>query len=468
MQVRQAGTATVYDKKFLPKQKLFAECAAPEVLFSGAWGCGKTRILCEKVLLLCMYFPGNRVGVFRKTAKSVRATTIRKLLEPDGDLPPVIPPRLIQQHHKRDSIITLRTNPPSEIMYGGMDQRGADGEAWFNSLDFGAIAVDQAEELSDDDLSLLEGRLRHPAQPVQQLLLVCNPKGRSHHLYKRFFVEKSNARVVIQSNTYDNTFLPRSYLHRLARFTGPFFDRFVLGKWVDLEGLVYPNFDPLVHVLDRMPLPDTWDRFWTVDFGYTAPYCAQLWAVKDEYPEDWPHRRIKGVPKGSMIMTDEIYHTRRIVAHHAMRMRRIADKRIAPFAVCDWDAEDRATLMEEGHYSTIQAFKDIQSGLQYMTFRLGNYEDPNTGEYVAPTMYFLDGALDERDNSLTIDPITGKEKHAPVCTVDEFGYYSWPVDRTGNPKKSEIPADEFNHGMDAGRYGVAHLDGSNWCETRIT
>ena len=417
--------------------------------------------------MLALRYPGNRIGVFRKTAKSVRATTIRKMLEPDGNLPPVIPPSMIKQHHKRDAIITLRTNPPSEIMYGGMDQRGADGEAWFNSLDFGAIAVDQAEELTEDDVSMLEGRLRHPTQPVQQLLLVVNPKGRSHHLYKRFFIDKTRSRVVIQSNTYDNTFLPKSYLNRLSRFTGPFYERFVLGKWVDLEGLVYPNFDPLIHVLPRVPTPDTWERFWAVDFGYTAPYCAQLWTIKDDYPADWTHKKLR-IPKGSMVMTDEIYHTRRIVAHHSMRMRKLADKEKAPFAVCDWDAEDRATLMQEGQYSVIQAYKEIETGLQYMTFRLGNYNNPNTGEYIIPTMYFMDDALDERDNSLTIDPITGKEKNAPVCTTDEFGFYSWPVDRQGQPKKSEKPADEDNHGMDAGRYAVAHLDGSSWCDTRIT
>lgn len=460
MQLTTSGSIIQYKKSFLPAQAKFMKCAAPEILFSGSWGCGKTRVLCEKVLLLCIRYPGNRVGLFRRTAKACKATTLRKLLERDGDLPPVIPPQLILQHHKKDAVITLRTDPPSEILYGGMDQKGSDGEAWYNSIDFGAVAVDQAEEITEDDYSLLQGRLRHPTQPVQQTLLACNPKGKAHWLYKRFFMDRSTGgKVVVKSKTLDNIYLPKTYLSRLSKFTGPYYQRFILGEWVDTEGLVYENFDPLLHIIPPSPIPTDWTRFWAVDFGYAQPFCAGLWAVKGEYPEDWNKKKLpKDVPEGSMLLVKEIYYSKRLVSEHATRMFEIAPPHEVDEAVCDWDADGRATLEQEG-YSAATAYKSIEDGLQVVMYRVGNYTDPTTGKYIVPTMYSYEDALDQYDNKLTVDPKTGKRKNVPTCTAEEFGFYQWPTDRDGNPKKTEVPEDRFNHGMDMTRYAVARIDG---------
>jgi len=378
-------------------------------------------------------------------------------LEQDGNLPPVILPQLIRSHNKKESCITLRNG--SEILYGGMDQRGTDGEAWFNSLDFGTIAVDQAEELTEDEYSLLGGRLRHPSQPVQQAILACNPKGKSHWLYRRFFIEKARERVLIRSKTKDNIFLPKPYLARLSRFTGPYYQRFVEGEWVDMEGLVYGNFDPLLHIIDRKPIPSGWALFWSVDFGYAQPYCAQLWAIKGDYPIDWDKPKLPvDIPKGSMLLAREIYYSHRTGDLHADRMVRIAAPNLVESTVCDWDAEGRSFLEKVG-YGTECAFKEIEVGIQAMMLRIGNYTSPNDGKYVVPTLYIMDGALDELDERLQTDPATGKRRNVPVCTSDEFGFYGWPTDRAGNPKKTEVPADEFNHGMDTARYAVVRTDG---------
>lgn len=46
-----------------------------------------------------------------------------------------------------------------------------------------------------------------------------------------------------------------------------------------------------------------------------------------------------------------------------------------------------------------------------------------------------------------------RERNLPVCTADEFPSYVW-----ADSKTKEEPVKEYDHGMDAKRYLVAHRD----------
>src|ERR1700690_271545 len=58
-------------------QRRFYWSQSPELLYSGAMGAGKSRILCEKAWRLALRYPGVTVGIFRKVAASIPATTLR-------------------------------------------------------------------------------------------------------------------------------------------------------------------------------------------------------------------------------------------------------------------------------------------------------------------------------------------------------------------------------------------------------
>src|SRR5690348_9324598 len=58
-------------------QERFWESQAGELLYSGAMGAGKSRILCEKAWRIAKRYPGVTVGLFRKVAASLPATTMR-------------------------------------------------------------------------------------------------------------------------------------------------------------------------------------------------------------------------------------------------------------------------------------------------------------------------------------------------------------------------------------------------------
>src|SRR3546814_15273055 len=87
--------------------------------------------------------------------------------------------------------------------------------------------------------------------------------------------------------------------------TGVQRQRLLDGRWVAAEGIIWPEFDPAVHLVDRFDIPDDWTRYWTVDFGYIHPFVAQWWAVD---------------PDGVLYLYRELVHTKRLVEDHARQM----------------------------------------------------------------------------------------------------------------------------------------------------
>ena len=425
----------------LPSQAQFIASRAPEVLHSGSYGSGKTRGLCQKAVWLSLSYPGNVGLLCRKTRTSLMATTARTLLESDGHLPPVLPPWAIRRIDRRDVFRIVLYNG-SEIILGGL--RSSDGTStWLASLNLGWAGVDQAEELTENEWLLLQGRLRLSKPPVRQLFGACNPRDGGHWLYRRFFSQAVAGTDLIESNTLSNPYLPEDYLSRLRTFTGIYYERFVLGRWVSLEGLVYPNFDPTVHIIDRFPLDKTWRRWRSVDFGYTNP-CVCLWAC------EVGAANAGDLPEGSIVIYREYYFSRRRAATNARLIREYSGDETYQATYADHDAGDRAEFSNQG-VGTTAAQKDVGLGIQTVAQWLGNTEDPETGETIPPRLYFFRDALVEVDHSLTIDPLDGRRRHAPVRTADEFAFYRWPK-ASGERAVKETPIKAHDHGMDALRY----------------
>lgn len=74
------------------------------------------------------------------------------------------------------------------------------------------------------------------------------------------------------------------------------------GRYVSVGGLVYPEFDPQIHVIDPISTPPGWMRFDGMDHGIRNP-TAWLFACVDR--------------DGRIIILDEHYQAGRIVAYHA-------------------------------------------------------------------------------------------------------------------------------------------------------
>jgi PBSX family phage terminase large subunit len=260
----------IYFEPVSAQQSNFLESKAPRLLFSGAFGAGKTIVLCAKGLKLSLDYPGNFGLICRKTRATMPQTTIKTFL----DL--VCPKELIADYNKSEGLVTL--NNKSQILFGGLDD-----PLKLGSLNLGWAGVDEAIETVEDDWKMLEGRLRLINVP-HQIFAATNPGPPSHYLYTMFFRDKKGE--VYQASSFDNKALPADYKERLKEFTGTYYQRYVLGQWAGLEGLVYSAFDDKTCLIPRFSIDKSWLVYSGHDFGLANPaavFYAQNPGTNDFY-----------------------------------------------------------------------------------------------------------------------------------------------------------------------------------------
>lgn len=246
-----------------PAQRGFVETKAPRALFSGAFGAGKTVALCTKALKLSLDYPKNFGFICRKTRASLTHTTMRTWWEK------VCPSELVASYNKTEGLVTLRNG--SSILFGGLDD-----PLKLGSLELGWVGIDEAIETTEDDWRMLDGRLRLPDVP-HQIFAATNPGPPTHYLHRLFFESHHPSYQVFQASTLQNPELPPDYLERLASYTGVYRDRYVLGLWAGLEGLVYSSFNEAVCRIPRFEPPVHWLVYTGHDFGGANP-AAMLYA----------------------------------------------------------------------------------------------------------------------------------------------------------------------------------------------
>ena len=391
-----------------------------ELLLSGPAGTGKSRGVLEVLHARAMKYPDSRQLIVRKTRTSLTTTTLityNRIVLPPG--------------HADVNFFGARYPNGSVIDFGGMDKASK-----IMSSEYDTIAFFEATEGTEDDWESLSTRLRWGKIPYQQLIGDCNPGAPSHWLKKR---ANTSRMVMLESRHEDNPMLwdgqgwtdrGKVYLERLDALTGVRYLRLRKGIWAAAEGMVYDQWNPAVHVIDRREIPRNWPRVWVVDFGYTNPFVWQAWAMD---------------PDGRWYRYHEIYKTQTLVQDHAAQIRRVCLGEPVPLAiVCDHDAEDRATLERYLGLGTVPAYKFISSGIQAVQKRLRVAGDGR------PRIFFMRDSLIERDSSLD-------EAHKPACTEEEIESYVWPT--PGGPvTKQDTPVKKDDHGCDATRYLVAFVD----------
>lgn len=390
---------------------------------------GKTYATLSKFHLLLCLFPRSRALMTRKTYKSLVASAI---VTYEQKVLPVSP------DHPRSAVRKYGGTKPEQYHYpnrsvlvvGGMDNPDK-----VLSAEYDFIYVNQAEELALDDWEKLVGRATGRAgnAPWTQVLGDCNPGPPTHWIKQRKTLELLESRHEDNPRLYDAerkewTSHGRRTLSVLDSLTGLRHKRGRLGLWVAAEGQVY-EFDATVHLHQAFTPPAEWRRIRAIDFGYTNPFVCQWWAID---------------PDGRLLMYRELYMSKRTVKTHAKQINELSAGERIEATVADHDAEDRATLAENG-IKTVAADKRIKVGIEKVEDRLKIAGDGK------PRLYVCRDALAEVDEEL-------KTQYKPLNTEQEFAGYVYPPGADGKPNK-ETPVDLDNHGMDTLRYAVMYFDG---------
>jgi PBSX family phage terminase large subunit len=406
----------------------FWQYKGQEVILAGPYETGKTFTALYKLHTLLCIFPRSRALMVRKTYKSVKGSAVVTYEEKVLPVPPSHPKSAVRKYGGESPEFYQYPNG-SRLVVGGMDNPDK-----FLSAEYDFIYVNQAEELLLDDWEKLMGRATGRAgnAPYTQIMGDCNPGPPTHWIKQRESLRMFESRHQDNPSLFDHTAQDwtaqgRKSLAILDSLTGVRYKRGRLGLWVAAEGQVY-EYDPALHSTQWRREWDSRPRYRAIDFGYTNPFVCQ-WYVEDG--------------DGRLIMYRQLYMTGRTVRRHAEQINRLSAGESIAATICDHDAEDRATLEENG-IPTVAADKRMSVGIEKMQERLAKAGDGK------PRLMLVPDSLVEVDSTL-------RDKFLPMSTEDEFAMYVYPPDVSGRAQK-EAPADMYNHGMDAMRYMVMYLD----------
>lgn len=265
------NTCPHYDFKLLPKQKEFLQATQREVLFSGGLGNGKTSILAIKCVIEASK-PGNVVLLVRKHLTTLRKSTLRTLLEPEGNKPPILPLGTYT-HNKVERIIQL--NNGGTIIYTGCDD-----ELSIRSVNVGSVFIDEACELEEKEYLELLMRLRIDIGSLA-LNACTNPSHKNHFLYRRFVTDANPNRKIIYGSSLENIYLPKSNIESLSELKGDTYKKLVEGQWSTQDKIIYSNFNINNNTKDIQWNKDMFQQYFIgVDYGFTNP-TAILFAGVD-------------------------------------------------------------------------------------------------------------------------------------------------------------------------------------------
>lgn len=393
----------------LPKQWEFITSDADEVLYSGAYGAGKTRALCLWAVLRAAH-PAARVLLFRMKLQDLLNTTLATLLEGDGELGPVLPPG--SYRHNRQTR-TIRIHGGGTIIYDQVDDIDR-----IASLNASAAGGEEVSELDLGRWLKIGGRIRVKVPGMRpQLVGVTNPASVSHFLAQRFGLRgnrfcpelafRGDPRQpmrphAVMTSVNDNPFLPPEYVARLAGYTGVMRRRYVLGEWCANEGAIYERFSREKHVADITG--KVWARtFVAIDDGTTNPASILLIRVDGD---------------GRLHVEREV---QRSGMTNAEKVAVVKGWPAPEFVVVDPAASSLKLELRQAGLAVYDGKNDVIPGIQAVTSQF----EPGP-----------DGAP-----RLTI---------APGCTklVEQIENYEWKDDG------KEKPVKEDDHGPDALRYAV--------------
>lgn len=371
------------------------------VICDGAVRSGKTLAMSVGYAAWAMNsFNGGNFAVCGKTVTSLRRNVIAPLLSALRGLGFTCEEKVSGAY----ADISMRGRSNRFYFFGGKDEGSA---ALIQGITLCGVFLDEVVLMPR---SFVEQALARCSVNGSKLWFSCNPSYPCHWFYREWIKKADEKRALYLRFTMDdNPSLSPSVRERYERlYSGVFYDRFVLGKWVAAEGTVYPMFDEKKHV--TKDLPDGFSRYAvSCDYGTVNPSSFGLWGERDGiwYRIDEYYYDSK---REGMSRTDE--------EHYAGLRRLIGEKNVEGVIVDPSAASFIECIRRHGEYPVMAAKNDVVSGIRRVSDALRS----------------------------------GKIMFGENCSdiIREFSLYRWDESRGG-----DVPIKENDHAMDDMRYFVS-------------
>ena len=196
-------------------------------IFEGSVRSGKTHI---SMIMWAFWVAGSPRGRAYLMCGKTLTTLKRNVLEPLREL-------------LGDSFSYSITKKEGEMFGRKIYLEGAanaESESKIRGMTLMGAYCDELTLFSEDFFVMLLSRL---SEDGAKLFATTNPDSPSHWVKRDYLDNKSVDLLALKFTLEDNIFLPKTYVEQLKReFTGVFYDRFILGKWVLAEGRIYEGF----------------------------------------------------------------------------------------------------------------------------------------------------------------------------------------------------------------------------------
>lgn len=294
-------------------------------------------------------------------------------------------------------------------LFGGKDESSA---ALIQGMTLAGVLLDEVTLMPR---SFVEQALARCSVEGSKLWFNCNPEHPMHWFHEEW-IKKKDAKncFYLHFTMKDNPSLTPAIIRRYEKlYSGAFYERFVLGRWVAAQGCVYPMFSQHKHV--EKP-PAELEKFYvSCDYGTVNPSSFGLWGKSGErwyrISEYYFDSRREGRQKTDSEHYEalcELAGSRRIEAV-------IVDPSAASFIEC---------IHRAGKFRVIPARNEVVDGIRRVSDCL-------------------------KDGLLMFSPEC-------VDSIREFGLYRWEENSAKDCVKKEN-----DHAMDDIRYFVSTVIGAD-------
>ncbi len=376
------------------------------IICDGAVRSGKTLSMSLGFMMWAnSFFNNSAFAICGKTVTSLRRNVINPLLSMIKDY------GFTCEEKVSKNLIDISFNGRKNRFYlfGGKDEGSA---ALIQGVTLSGIFLDEVVLMPR---SFVEQALARCSVSGSKIWFNCNPDNPSHWFYNEWIKkhDEKNA-LYLHFTMNDNPSLSEKVKKRYERlYSGAFYERFVLGKWVASDGIIYPMFDRKKHIFSENI--ECSKYVVSCDYGTVNPTSMGLWGF---YGGTW--HRLKeyyysSKKEGCMRTDEEHYNALENLVDGKEIAKVIVDPSAASFIEC---------IRRHGKFKVVKADNDVVTGIRRVSTAL-------------------------KENKL-------KFHESCIDIIREFNLYHWN-ERAGE----DVPVKENDHAMDDMRYFVSDILNNN-------
>ena len=383
----------VFNKVYLP---YLENDKRYEIIYGGA-GSGKSWFVAQKKVYQHLKDKGRKTLIVRKVGRTLRHSVFAQIKQViyDWNVEGLF------RIPKSKTDFDIYGPNGNQYIFTGLD----DAEKIKSIVGITDIWIEEASELSEDDFTQLDLRLRGKTLYKKQITLTFNPISALSWLKRRFFDVPDKSNISILKTTYlNNRFIDEEYvqvLEDLKTQDAVMYSIYALGEWGILGNLILTNWE-----IKEVPQePRYYDQvLHGMDFGYNHPSAFLQVGLKD----------------GELNIFQEVYE-RRIINQDLIDM---VKPLVTPYdlIIADSAEPDRIEEFRRNNLNVMPAKKapdSVRSGIEWL-----------------------------RRHKINIHP-------SCINTINEIQQWKYKEDKDGNVLEEPVPFND--HAMAALRYAIEPL-----------